>query len=180
VTREQIQHWLLVKLATALKLRPADIDVGEPLARYGIDSPLVISLSGELERLLGRPLSPTLVFEYPTVAALAGYLAGERGDAEPVAPPRAVDGEPIAIVGVSCRFPGASSPRAYWELVSGGRDAVRETPRERWNADDYYDADPSTPGKTTTRWGGFIDGVDQFDPYFFGISPREALEMDPQ
>ncbi|HEX3761647.1 MAG TPA: SDR family NAD(P)-dependent oxidoreductase [Kofleriaceae bacterium] len=180
MTRVQIQHWLLEHLAIALKLRASDIDIREPLARYGLDSARVVALSGQLERLLGRPLSPTLVFEHPTVEALAAHLAGDRSEAEPAAPPPAADGEPIAIIGLACRFPGAASPRAYWELLSRGADAVRETPPERWNADDYYDADPGAPGKMTTRWGGFIDGVDQFDPHFFGISPREALEMDPQ
>ena len=179
VTREQIQHWLLEHLAIALKLRAADIDLHEPLARYGLDSARVVSLSGELERWLGRPLSPTLLFEHPTVAALAGHLAGERS-AAPVAAPVAAEGEPIAIVGVACRFPGAASAAAYWALVAGGQDAVRDTPAARWSADAYDDRDPAAPGKTTARRGGFIDDVDQFDPAFFGIAPREALEMDPQ
>ena len=179
MNREQIHSWLLSKLSRALKLRPDELDVHEPLARYGVDSALVMSLSGELERLLGRPLSPTLLFEYPTIAGLAAHLAGEAPlEINPVAAVAAV--EPIAIVGLACRFPGAPNAKAYWELLRDGRDAVGETPRERWDADAYYDRDPAAAGKTNTRWGGFVDGVDQFDPSFFGISPREALEMDPQ
>ncbi|MET0151686.1 MAG: beta-ketoacyl synthase N-terminal-like domain-containing protein, partial [Candidatus Binatia bacterium] len=89
--------------------------------------------------------------------------------------------EPIAIIGVGCRFPGgASGPDAFWRLLSDGVDAVREVPADRWNADAYYDPTPGRCGKSITRWGGFVDDVERFDPGFFGISPREAAFMDPQ
>ncbi len=88
--------------------------------------------------------------------------------------------EAIAVVGIGCRFPGARGPEAFWQLLRGGVDAVGEVPAERWNADAYYDADPSVPGRMVTRWGGFLADVDKFDPDFFGISPREAARMDPQ
>lgn len=88
--------------------------------------------------------------------------------------------EPIAIVGMSCRFPGAETVEAFWELLRNGVDAIREVPPDRWDIDAYYDPIAGLPGKMVTRWGGFIDQVDQFDPQFFGISPREAARMDPQ
>jgi acyl transferase domain-containing protein/ubiquinone/menaquinone biosynthesis C-methylase UbiE len=88
--------------------------------------------------------------------------------------------EPIAIVGMGCRFPGADSPAAFWRLLRDGVDAVREVPADRWDLDSFFDADPAAPGKMSTRWGGFVDGIDRFDPGFFGISPREAMAMDPQ
>ena len=89
--------------------------------------------------------------------------------------------EPIAVVGMGCRFPGgANDPDAYWQLLREGRDAVREVPADRWDVNEYFDADPKAVGKTTARWGGFLDQVDQFDPRFFNISPREALTLDPQ
>ncbi|WP_228059913.1 type I polyketide synthase, partial [Plectonema radiosum] len=89
--------------------------------------------------------------------------------------------EPIAIIGMDCRFPsGANSPEAYWKLLREGVDAITEVPPERWLIDTYYDSDPDVPGKMYTRYGGFIDNVDKFDPQFFGISPREATQMDPQ
>ena len=88
--------------------------------------------------------------------------------------------EPIAIVGMACRLPSADTPDAFWELLDRGGDAVTEVPRERWNADAFYDADPSAAGKMMTRSGAFIRGADQFDPQFFGIAPREAQCMDPQ
>src|SRR3954462_7415250 len=89
--------------------------------------------------------------------------------------------EPLAIVGIGCRFPGgADTPEAFWALLRDGVDAVREVPADRWDVDAYYDADPDAPGKMNTRYGAFLDAVDQFDAEFFGIAPREAAAMDPQ
>src|SRR5688500_17412610 len=89
--------------------------------------------------------------------------------------------EPLAIVGVGCRLPGgARSPEAFWELIANGVDAITETPADRWDVDDLYDPDPTAPGKVSTRWGGFVDGVDEFDATLFAIAPREAAQMDPQ
>ncbi|GHD52867.1 hypothetical protein GCM10017083_28800 [Thalassobaculum fulvum] len=88
--------------------------------------------------------------------------------------------EPIAIVGMACRFPGAPDLDSYWRLLDEGRDAISEVPRERWDVDALYDPDPDAPGKMNSRWGGFVDGVDRFDAGFFGISPREAVGIDPQ
>lgn len=89
--------------------------------------------------------------------------------------------EPIAVVGIGCRFPGgANSPDAYWAMLREGVDAVREIPAERWDVDGLYSPDPNEPGRMATRWGGFLDGLEEFDPWFFGISPREAIGMDPQ
>ncbi|BAZ20881.1 beta-ketoacyl synthase [Kalymmatonema gypsitolerans NIES-4073] len=89
--------------------------------------------------------------------------------------------EPIAIIGDGCRFPGgANDPDAFWKILRDGVDAIAEVPGDRWNIDAYYDPNPDSPGKMYTRWGGFLQQVDQFDPQFFGISPREAVSMDPQ
>src|SRR4051812_43866731 len=90
--------------------------------------------------------------------------------------------EPIAIVGMGCRFPGgASSPQAFWELLSNGVDAVCEVPADRWDWRRFYDPDPEKPGKVYVKRGGFLkEPVTEFDPLFFGISPREAAAIDPQ
>lgn len=89
--------------------------------------------------------------------------------------------EPIAVIGMGCRFPGgANSPEQFWELLATGTDAIRETPPDRWDVEALYDPDPETAGKITSRFGGYLDQIDQFDPYFFGIAPSEAVWMDPQ
>jgi myxalamid-type polyketide synthase MxaB len=89
--------------------------------------------------------------------------------------------EPIAIVGIGCRFPGgAGSPDTFWDLLSAGMSGVREVPGDRWPVEAHFDADPDAPGKMYTRWAAFLDQVDRFEPQFFGIAPREAVHMDPQ
>jgi acyl transferase domain-containing protein/acyl carrier protein len=93
---------------------------------------------------------------------------------------RALRSEPIAIVGMGCRFPGATHPEAFWALLENGVDAIREVPRSRWDIESLYDPDPDAPGKMYTRYGGFLDDLELFDAHFFGISPREAVSLDPQ
>lgn len=88
--------------------------------------------------------------------------------------------EPVAIVGIGCRFPGANGPEEFWRLLREGRDAITEMPADRFDLEALYDPRPGTPGKICTRNGGFLEGVDRFDAAFFGISPREAARMDPQ
>ncbi|MDB5502867.1 MAG: eryA [Tardiphaga sp.] len=103
-------------------------------------------------------------------------LATEASATRPSAAP-----EPIAIIGIGCRFPGgADSPETFWALLREGIDAVGEIPGDRWDVRTYYDPDPRKPGKMNTRWGGFLEQIDKFDALFFGISPREAALMDPQ
>ena len=89
--------------------------------------------------------------------------------------------EPIAVIGMACRMPGGvTSPEELWSLVRDGRDAITTVPPERWDVGAYYDPNPDVPGKMYTRWGGFVDGVENFDAQFFGINPKEASSMDPQ
>lgn len=88
--------------------------------------------------------------------------------------------EPIAIVGIGCRFPGAAGLEEFWTLLRAGGDAISEIPPERWDIAALYDPLPGTTARMSTRWGGFLPGIDRFDPHFFGISPREAAAMDPQ
>src|SRR4051812_42790948 len=89
--------------------------------------------------------------------------------------------EPIAIIGIGCRFPGgADSPEAYWRLLIEGRDAVGEVPRDRWDIDAYSAPAPDAPGKMYPRHGAFLQGIDQFDAGFFGVSPKEARHLDPK
>jgi len=88
--------------------------------------------------------------------------------------------EPIALIGIGCRYPGANNPAAFWQLLCQGIDAVTEIPPDRWDANQFYHTDLSQPNKTNTRWGGFLNDIEHFDPQFFGIAPREVSSMDPQ
>jgi hypothetical protein len=89
--------------------------------------------------------------------------------------------EPIAIVGMGCRFPGgANDPDTYWRLLDTGVDAIREVPADRWTAADCARLDPEAARRMPAQYGGFLDRIDTFDPHFFGIAPREAVTMDPQ
>ncbi len=88
--------------------------------------------------------------------------------------------EPVAIVGLACRFPGAPDAAAYWRLLAGGVDAISEVPADRWPVERFYDPDPHARGKTNSRWGGYLDSVAGFDAHFFAISDREARHIDPQ
>ncbi|MGA5810666.1 type I polyketide synthase [Streptomyces cellulosae] len=88
--------------------------------------------------------------------------------------------EPIAIVGIGCRFPGANGPQALWDLLTDGRDVIRDIPPDRFDVDRWYEPAPATPGRTHSRWGGFVDDLAGFDAAFFGLAPREAEAMDPQ
>ncbi|MBD3305670.1 AMP-binding protein, partial [candidate division KSB3 bacterium] len=178
-----IRAWLVDAVARHAHLPPQRIDSREPFARYGLDSVTMIRLSGELGEWLGRALAPTLGYDYPTIEALAQYLA--EGETAASRAPHASsskpqDHEPIAVIGLGCRFPGAANPEEFWQVLSQGIDAITEVPASRWDVEAFFDPHPATPGKMNTRWGGFLEQVDQFDPQFFGIAPREAESMDPQ
>lgn len=155
------------------------IEVDRSFSSYGLDSLALVELSAALEKRLGRQLPPQLFYNHSTVAGLARHLAGDQPAAAPVRSPSG-SREPVAIVGMACRFPGAPDLDAFWQLLQAGGSAIREVPRDRWNLDEWFDPDPSAPGKMATRAGGFLDGVDKFDPDFFGLSQREADAMDPQ
>jgi acyl transferase domain-containing protein/acyl carrier protein len=166
-------------LAARLGVEPRDIDPRESFQSHGLDSSGSVGFIADLSAALGRTLSPTLIWAHPTPEALARFLAG--GNSDPVRTSRStVADEPIAIVGMACRFPGAPDLEAFWRLLCSGVDATREVPAERWDPAGFYDPDPETPGTTNTRRGAFLERIDEFDPLFFGISPREAAEMDPQ
>ena len=180
-TREDIRNWLVTHISQRLRVDPGQIDVHESFSRYGMDSIAAVSLSGALENWLARSLPPTVVYDYPSIDALAGYLAEGLAPAVPASKIHSgSERESIAIVGLGCRFPGAKDPEAFWQILTDGVDAISDVPPSRWNPDAFYDPAPGAPGKMNTRRGGFLEHVDLFDPLFFGISPREAEAMDPQ
>ncbi len=164
---------------------PDDIDPECAFQDLGFDSVKATELLDRLKTVTELELPPTLAFDYPTPAALATrlsqLLSGPVAVARPVGSQAHVD-EPVAVVGMACRFPGGvGSAAALWDLVAGGTDAVGEFPADRgWNLADLFDPDPDAVGKTYTRAGGFMADVAGFDAEFFGISAREAQTMDPQ
>ena len=164
-------------------------DVTEQRAfnEIGFDSLTAVELRQRLSGVTGLTLPATLIFDYPTPGVLAEHLLAELtgGQDEATvwqAQTGDTDGEPIAIVGMACRFPGgASTPEEFWELVVSGTDAISEYPDDRgWDISMMYDPDPDTPGTTYSTQGGYLHDAGDFDPGFFGISPREATGMDPQ
>ncbi|WP_420809122.1 SDR family NAD(P)-dependent oxidoreductase, partial [Amycolatopsis suaedae] len=150
----------------------ADVAPDQPFTEQGFDSLTSVELRNRLAEHTGLRLPATVVFDHPTPAELAAFLRGQDNRPAPATVTSPVT-EPIAIVGMSCRYPGGTdSPEALWRLLADGRDVVSGPPAGRgWSPGDFGDAPPR---------GGFLDDAGMFDAAFFGISPREALAMDPQ
>ena len=170
---------------------PRDADLRTGLFDMGMDSISSVDVRNRLEQRLGWRLPATTAFDYPTIEKLADYLCESALGLEPETTARAkrkrtaasrdTVAEPIAVVGLAGRLPGARGDmNQFATLMMEGADLIQEVPAERWDIDAYYDPDPEAPGKMYCRYGSFLDDVDKFDPKFFGISPREALSMDPQ
>ena len=184
--REVLLHAVSEQVAGVLGFASAELDLHMPLQQMGFDSLMAVSLSKTLGQLLGRPVSPTLIYNHPSIHALAGHLLKGLSPEAPM-PPASGDAlavpsaGAIAVIGMACRFPGgARDLSSFWRLLRDGLDAITEVPADRWDVDAYYDSDPAAAGKMYTRAAGFLEQIDQFDAAFFGISPREAMSMDPQ
>ncbi|WP_455713371.1 beta-ketoacyl synthase N-terminal-like domain-containing protein [Streptomyces zhihengii] len=163
------------------------VDGERAFKELGFDSVSAVELRNRLSRSTGVPLAATLVFDHPTPLAVARLLLaqaeGTEERARPTAQRRAgTDDEPLAVIGIGCRFPGGvTSAEELWEIVAEGRDVIGPLPGDRgWDLERIYSPDRERTGTTYARGGGFLAGMGDFDAEFFGISPREAMAMDPQ
>ena len=179
-----VRHWLVDYLVTNIGCSPDEIDFDASLNDLAVGSRDAVVLSGELSELLGRPVSPVEFWQYPTINALARFLTGAEPESAAeamVSRERGSMDEPIAVIGLGCRFPGdIHGPEALWQFLSEGRSAVGEVPPDRWAWFDDGSPEVAAALSGTTRWGSFLSEVDAFDAEFFEISPREAAKMDPQ
>ncbi|MGS0897374.1 MupA/Atu3671 family FMN-dependent luciferase-like monooxygenase, partial [Burkholderia stagnalis] len=177
-----IEAWICAQIAERVGIDAALIDPEQPFAMVGLSSVVAVQLAAALGEWLRLPLTPVMFWDYPSPAQLAHHLAAERaisreGDTGPAPAAVARDAGPIAVIGIGCRFPGASGPEAFWQMIDAGHDGIREIPAARLAARTF---DLKPDHLAPTRWGGFLDEVDRFDAPFFGISPLEAQRMDPQ
>jgi acyl transferase domain-containing protein len=187
-----------------LKLPAARFDGAKRFEDYGADSVLIASVVRRIDHLVSESFDPALILENPTLDTLAAALTHSHPDRfvdsarEPAGtrPPRAADfalaaamphggngsrnstGEPIAIVGLGCRLPGGDDPESFWRMLAAGECPVREVDPARWDPAVYYSPEGG-PGRTNSKWGGFLDDIDLFDPGYFGIDDAMALAMDP-
>ena len=130
----EIQAWLIAQISMLLRIEPQEIDVHTPFDSYGLSSKEAVVLSGELEEQLGRELPATLVYDHPTIAELARHLGNSdprSRDRTALRSQQVASSTPIAIVGISCRFPGAPDPSSYWQMLHDGADMIREVPADR-------------------------------------------------
>ncbi|PCI25327.1 MAG: hypothetical protein COB67_10830 [SAR324 cluster bacterium] len=178
-----VQQWLINWVSLQTGLEDAEINEQTQFAHFGLGSVKLVLMAGDLEENFGISLSPTISYEHPNINQLSTYLSQQSGvktKSSMQLGHKQKDAEPIAIVGLSCRFPGAVNSQEFWQILKAGKDCITKVPVDRWLAERYLDQDPSVPGKMTMDWGGFIDKADTFDAEFFGINDREAEQMDPQ
>lgn len=165
----EIHNLITAKITNFLKIPTKAINVNASFESFGLDSLKAIRLIGELSEEIGKDLSPTLVYDYPSIASLSNYL--EKGKEEISSCSGNINSttQDIAIIGMSCRFPGAEDINSFWELLINGRDAITEIPTCRRKL---------VAGKQSK--GGYLTNIDKFDADLFSISPKEAKLMDPQ
>ena len=167
-------------VARVLGLDVAEIDPDRPLAELGVDSIVAAQLAASLVETLGVALAPSEIYDHATVAGLERHLAGRMPAATP-ALERVTPDSPndVAVIGIACRFPGAADKEEFWQNLVNGVCSIREVPADRWDWRPHFAATRGD-GRTVSRWGGFLDGHDLFDPDPFRITHGEARAMSPQ
>ena len=173
-----------------LKIPAAELDPATPFGDFGVDSILLAELVKRVERWAETKLDPTVLLEHPTLDALAAYFDRRRGLAARAVgaaasaseaggtPALPVADRRIAVIGLACQFPDAPDLGRFWENLCTGRCSIREVPRSRWDVDAFYSPRPE-PGKSISKWGGFLDDIESFDPGAFNIAEDLAPHVDP-
>ncbi|MCP3137809.1 beta-ketoacyl synthase N-terminal-like domain-containing protein [Pyxidicoccus xibeiensis] len=198
---------LLRIFSAELKLAPERFRGDVRFEEYGADSVLIASAVKQIEKVIGVAFEPGFLLEHPTLDSLSAFLAERHPErfaatgprqlpptvpppakprpaaqaASTSAPREAVSPDrttAIAIVGMACRFPGAPDKERFWENLARGVCSIQEVPRERWDPGQFYSPEPG-PGRTNSRWGGFVEGIDLFDPAYFRVSEALAPQLDP-
>jgi acyl transferase domain-containing protein/acyl-CoA synthetase (AMP-forming)/AMP-acid ligase II/acyl carrier protein len=182
--RRAFEDWLIDFCAERLGILRWELNPGAPLSQYGMDSLAAVDIAQAIGRRLGLYVEPGIVYNHPTIAALATHFIdggiSKAVFATPSTRSKQSDREDcIAIVGIGCRFPGGANPAAYFELLRNGSSAVGPMPLNRPGAEAFY-AMAKRPGLAQIARGGFLREIDKFDAAFFGIAPREAEYLDPQ
>ena len=172
-------------------------ETDRPLIEMGLDSLMAVEFGTELQQMLGDQFNvgPTMLFDHPTIDAITDHVlelvvSDQSGDASAAesksipagakgSKPKQVAREDVAVVGMSCRFPGAHDLDQFWQNLLNGVDSICDIPNDRWDVDRFYSADRE-PGKMYTRRGGFLEDIAEFDASFFNISEQEACWIDPQ
>lgn len=183
---ESLREQVIEAFAKGLKIPAAQLDQTVSFAEFGVDSIILAEITRKLDKVVGSPVDPSLLLEHRNIAALTEHLgkkfaqglktAPQRGSV--AASPDRARPEPIAVIGMGCRFPRADDVEEFWQNLRQGIDCVREVPKERWASESIYDSEPASGG-SISKWGGFLDGIDLFDPGFFGLSDEEAEHLDP-
>lgn len=162
-----VPAWLTALFAETLGTAPSDLAPDILFGDLGIESVLLTELLQKIEKQVGRPLEPALLLDHPTLASLSAALPPRE-----IATPSRADDRRIAVIGMSCRFPGAPDLQTFWANLREGRCAVGDVPSSRWDPSLY-------PVRSTSKWGGFVEGIEDFDPAYFSMTDKEAICLDP-
>jgi len=168
-------------IASAIGINPENVTDDTPFSVYGLSSLHVIRICAELQNIFARRVSPGLIYEHSTVQSLSTFLSTHSAEIHTEDfGVSSLPNEPIAIIGMACRFPGADNLARFWDLLMNGAESIGLVPSDRWDWKEFYSPGIIKPNQMSTCYGGFLKEIDHFDSLFFGLSAQEAIHMDPQ
>ncbi|KFF06342.1 SDR family NAD(P)-dependent oxidoreductase [Flavobacterium reichenbachii] len=206
VVEKNTSDWVRALVAKELKFPIEVLDINLPFQDFGVDSVILVQLIKALEKELpGVNIDPTVLLENPTIAMLGNYIemnfptaltvinAGQLINDNDKSLSKSIStvslkenkekeykkNMPIAVVGMACHFPEAADIKQFWDNLKNGIDAISEVPESRWNTSKFYSSQKDEPGKSISKWGGFIKDIEKFDPKYFGIKEELASQIDP-